>query len=744
MEANPSQLSLCAVERKFTEVYRKNITQPAAVREARCLEAQFEAIFSPIRPGDLFAGRIDQYPLVGFGLEQASGGPGFYCYANSIRALITENDLTPAAQSELEAMIAFWEGETTIAGKLLPRLPEDMRKRTSNVIADMFGRLSGAVIDFDKLARKGLPGLRKEVSGERARAEQAGKDTHLFDGMLTALDLFERVIRRYADQARALARQATDEAGEIELLEMAAVLENIACRAPVTLREAAQLTWLYALISGVVNYGRMDIYLGDFLAQDYSARRLSEAQALRLLQSLWQLMADRKIVFNGRVYIGGFGRRNPENADQFALLAMEATRTVLEIEPQLTLRWHAGMNPAVWEKALDVIGEGRTFPMLLNDDVNVPAVMKAFNVDRESAERYLPYGCGEYALDSISFGSPNCSLNLLKALEVTLHAGQDPLTGQPAGLNLGNLSDFKTYADLWEAYQKQVEYHVTALADRHQLEYQVEAESAAFLFISMLYDDCISRGKSVVNGGVRYRGGVIETFGMVNTADSLAAIKTLVYDQKTLSPEQLLAALDADYAGSESEYRLLRNAPKYGNDNDYVDEIARQVSDHIAHFTYLQARRISFQYFLIVNINNFANVSMGKVTAASADGRRCAAPLANGNTPTAGNDRSGVTAFLNSIVKLDPSEHAGYVHNMKFTRSMFRDERGKVSALLKAYFANGGTQAMITVVGRGDLEAALRNPEQYRSLIVRVGGFSARFVELARDVQLDLIQRTLY
>jgi pyruvate-formate lyase len=552
------------------------------------------------------------------------------------------------------------------------------------------------------------------------------------------------VIQRYAAQARDLARLAVDEAGEIELLEMAMALENITRRAPETLREAAQLTWLYALISGVVNYGRMDVYLGDFLARDLDAGRLSESTALGLLQSLWQLMADRKIVFNGRVYIGGYGRRNPGNADRFALLAMEATRTVIEIEPQLTLRWYEGMNPAVWEKALDVIGEGRTFPMLLNDDVNVPAVMHGFNVDREAAEHYLPYGCGEYALDSISFGSPNCSINLLKALEATLHEGRDALTGQAVGLNLGGPADFKTYADLWGAYRKQVEHHVTALADRHRLEYQAEAGSAAFLFISMLYHDCIARGKSLVDGGVRYRGGVIETFGMVNAADSLAAIQTLVYERKALSLEQLVAALDADFNGFERERHLLQSAPKYGNDIDSVDEIARQVSDHVAHFTYLQAGRIGFQYFLIVNINNYANVSMGMQTAASAEGRRCGAPLANGNTPTAGNDRRGVTAFLNSVVKLDPSEHAGYVHNMKFTRSMFREDREKVSALLKAYFANGGTQAMITVVGRGDLEAALDHPEAYRGLIVRVGGFSARFVELSHEVQLDLIQRTLY
>jgi pyruvate-formate lyase len=149
-------------------------------------------------------------------------------------------------------------------------------------------------------------------------------------------------------------------------------------------------------------------------------------------------------------------------------------------------------------------------------------------------------------------------------------------------------------------------------------------------------------------------------------------------------------------------------------------------------------------YYLIVNINNYANVSFGKVTAASADGRRAGEPLANGNTPTAGRDQKGVTAFLNSIVKPDPSLHAGYVHNMKFNKRMFREERPKLEALLRTYCANGGTQAMITVLSREDLENALREPEKYRNLMVRVGGFSARFVELSPEVQHDLINRTLY
>jgi pyruvate-formate lyase len=264
------------------------------------------------------------------------------------------------------------------------------------------------------------------------------------------------------------------------------------------------------------------------------------------------------------------------------------------------------------------------------------------------------------------------------------------------------------------------------------------------LFISMLYDDCIARGQSLLDGGVRLRGGLIETYGMVNAADSLTAIKSLVYDRKLIPLTRLIAALEADFEGYEREYRLMRYAPKYGNDDDEADEMLCRVSDHIARHTRAQAARVGLDYFLIVNINNYMNVTLGGQTLASAEGRRAGKPLANGNTPTAGNDTNGVTAFLNSLVKPDVRLHAGYTQNMKFSKSLFCDERPKVRALLDTYFVSGGAQSMITVVGRGDLEQALKEPEKYRNLIVRVGGFSARFVELAPEIQRDLIARTLY
>ncbi len=726
-----------SIERSFTEIYRQHLNDDPALREAHCLRTQFKHLFDRIRPEDLFAGRIHYLP-VGFGLEDAAGGPVYYCFDS--RILPDLENLPEEERQPILDMIAFWKNEATIAGKLVQRLPPETLQATSNHVAEMMGRLSGTLLNYEKLVQVGLPGLREEIRAGRRK----NGDPPLYTGMEMALDLLLAVIKSYAKQAYDLAGITNDEKNNRDLLEMAAALDAILTRPPETFREAIQLTWLYSLISGTVNYGRMDVYLGGFYAADVDSGRLSEDQALRLLQSLWQLIADRRTVFNGRAFIGGRGRPDEASADRFALLAMQATRTVIEIEPQLTLRFYQGMNPTLMTKALDMLAEGRTFPMLFNDDVNIPAVQHAFGVPLEVAEQYLPYGCGEYCLDHISFGSPNCSLNLLKALEAVLHRGRDVLTGEQIGLDPGSPDDFVTFEDLFTAYQRQVEYSVEALADRHQIEYQVEDEEAAFLFASMLYDDCIARGKSLVGGGVRIKGGIIETYGMVNAAASLTAIQSLVYDRKVMTLQQMVAVLDADFTGYESEYRLMRLVPKYGNDDAVADVMLCAVSQHVAEHTRSQAERIGLDYFLIVNINNHMNVGLGAQTGASAEGRHALAPLANGNTPTAGNDIQGVTAFLNSIVKPDANLHAGYAHNMKFSKSTFRYQRSKVEALLRTYFGSGGTQAMLTVVGRGEMEAAMLDPEKYHSLIVRVGGFSARFVELSPAIQRDLLARTLY
>ena len=750
LKARTSSSRPFEAELRFTDTYRRFKDAHPAYREAMCLRAQAPDFFQPIEDGDLFAGRI-RPRLVGFTPDEwGNCAFGYYHLSEEMRSTLNRMDLTPQRRQQIENMICFWEEEATSV-KLRRRFPEKMAAflpsddwmRTHGIAFPLY-RLTGGNVDYAKLLRLGIPGLRLEIESHLHRIPRSSESRPLYEAMVLALGLLADVSHAYAYDARALARAEKSERRARELNDMADALSALPVRAPSSLREALQLFWLYSLIGDVRNHGRMDVYAGDFLANDLAAGVLTEDEALALLQSLWTLMARRATRVHNRVIVGGRGRPNVENADRFALLAMEATRTVREAEPQLSLRFFEGQNPALYEKALDVIGEGRTFPILYDDDVNIPAVVDAFGFSPSEAEQYVPYGCGEYILDHQSFGTPSGVINLLKALEVTLHNGVDPLTGKSMGLSLGHFKDFATFDDLWAAYRKQVEHFVEIMADHEALVYQVAGEEAPFLFLSMLYDDCIETGKGIFAGGIRYLGGTLETYGNTSTADSLTAIRQLVYESGMLSHEDLLAALDADFEGFGRERRMMLDAPKYGNDSAVADDMLLRVHDHVCRHTRSQAERLPLHSYLVVIINNSANALMGRWTAASADGRRSWTPMNNGNAPSSGCDRKGVTAVLNSVVKPSTHIHAGAVQNMKFSRDLFVNNRHALEALLGTYFDKGGAQAMITVVSRGDLEDAMRHPDQYRHIFVRVGGFSARFVDLPHDVQLEILQRTLY
>ena len=199
--------------------------------------------------------------------------------------------------------------------------------------------------------------------------------------------------------------------------------------------------------------------------------------------------------------------------------------------------------------------------MLYNDDILIDAVMAAQDVPRAEAEQYVPLGCGEIVLDHRSFGTPSGAINLLKLLEVTLHNGIDPVTGQVVGLQTGEFASFASFEALFAAYQQQATYFIEALADHEALEYQITGESTPFLYLSMLYDDCLERGKGLFAGGIRYLGGTLETYGNVNTADSLTAIKELVFDRRVITPERLLEALNANFDGSRRNGAGCSTAP---------------------------------------------------------------------------------------------------------------------------------------------------------------------------------------
>ncbi|MDR1639605.1 MAG: hypothetical protein LBT59_07920 [Clostridiales bacterium] len=755
------------VELAFTEAHKGSLNESPYIREAKCLAVEYPALFRPIEDGDIFPGWLE-YDAVGIGLENNCGGVAYYCREDLIDDMLKRVDFSDEKRRRIIGMKEYWAEHATITASIKdkkdyeegrlknpPRAIEPtcpMGQGLSKygllenepALGEQWARLSGVNVDFDKLLRLGVPGMVKEIKEKMALADE--DKLGFYKGLLMSFETLEKTLLRFSENAKAQLRDLP--AGEAkkasDLLLFSQMFENLAHGKPDSFRSAMELFWIYQWMSRVVNFSRMDVFLGDFLAHDLDSGVLTEQEAQALIDEMWKLIADKRIDMNSRVIIGGKGRRNPENADRFALLAIQASGNVRETEPQLTLRFYKGQNPKLMEKALDVIGEGCVYPMLFNDDVNIPAITKAFRCSEEDALQYLPYGCGEYGLEHMTMGSPNGSFHVHTLVEAMIFNGKTT-SGSPASIPIEKrFEDYESFDEFYKDFASYMKKYSLPQAKRQRVEHEVESSDLGFLYCSALYDDCVSRGLPMSGGGARYLGGVVETFGLVNAADSMAVVKKFVFDEKAVKPEELREMLVKDFEGYEDWRRLFADYPKFGNDIDAVDEILARMSDDVCEAYNMHALDCGMDYFLACNVNNRAHVEIGRTTPATAEGRHAGKPLANGNTPTAGNDKSGVTAFLKSATKVKHDNNAGYTHNMKFSKSMFKNERPKVAALLQTFFELGGPSAMITCVGKDDLQKAKANPEAYKSLMVRVGGFCARFVELEGDIQDDIINRTLY
>ena len=747
-QQNPEKLITLFSE--FTNTYCLN-PDDKYLREALCCRVQWPSILKDIESSDLYAGR-PCFTILGFLAQDDKGSTGYYCYSDELRKLLTENSLSESSKQKIIELIEFWKDETTTAKAkkeftplMTTALSSDLYYKESGIAFTLW-RLSGIQLDYYTLVHLGIPGLRDEITKNQLVVTQNSESWKMYNAMHLALDTFCDVSMFYAKQASQLALETEDPQSKIDLMEMSRILLKLPTQKPESFREGIQLVSLYTVLDRVRNYGRLDDALADLYCHDIDNNIILEGEAIRLLKGLWKLIIDRNHRYDSRIIIGGSGRKHKVNANRLAMTIMETTRQVNDIVPQLALRFNKNQDPKLYQKALDVIGEGNTFPMLYNDDVNVPSAQKVFDLPYDEAQHVIQFGCGEYVLNHRSVASPSAVINALAALNVTLHKGTDPVTGNPIGMPgkcFDKYDNFATFEKLFEAYKEQMEYHVVPLAMHEKLEYDVAGKEAAHLLTSMLMDDCIARGKGIYEGGIRYLGGTLELYGITNTADSLVAVKQLVYDEKKFTLEHLLVMLDTDFVGYEKERKMLLNCPKYGNDNEMADSMLLKVHDHICNFTRKQNKLCGLHSYLIVNINNDANTVIGEHTSASADGRKAFTFMNPGNAPAGGADKSGTTAFLNSIAKPATDIHAGAVQNMKFSKELFNEHRVQLENLLLSYWQKGGSQAMITVLGRDDLEAAMIHPELYQNLIVRVGGFSERFVNLPRHTQLEVLSRTL-
>ena len=739
---------------RFTEIYKKNADAHPAIREANCFDAQYPTMMLGIAANDLFVGRADIFPL-GFNAQYINGEWGFVMNAPWFEARMADPEVTDEQKARLAAIFQFWKDKTSMQ-KFADRFdPEDAIYLLNGGVenppetydrpnAGISGsRVAGVFLDFEKLLHYGLQGLIDLADEKEQTAEH--KNPEFFEGLRRMLRTIIRTLGWYADLAAQMAQDEADEGRRQELTIMSDTCRKLMTQKPETFRECIQLVMIYAIMDGAREWGRMDDYLGNYYVHDLQEGILTEEYAITLLKSFWRLMIVKEQVSDDRIIIGGLGRKNPENADKLAMVIMETSRQVKDIVPQLTLRMYKGMDPKLYDKALDVIGEGTTFPMLYQDENIILGIERVFHISYDEALDWMPLGCGEYTINHRIMASPNDTINLANVLLATMNGGYDLTDTYHLTPNKTTLLDYETFEDLFQTYSDNVDFLSNLCAKYHAIGYQIIRDDMALNLHSALYDNCMDKGLPMLEGGCPKVAGSEEIYGLVTASDSLYAVKKLVYDDKLISKQTMLSALKANFVGYEKERAMMLGVDKYGNDLEEVDEMMARVHEQVSYSALAQAGKYELlDEFGMVSINNSFNTLLGRQTGATPNGRCAGDSLSNANNPTAGMDKNGVTAFINSLLKARTDIHYGVVQNMKFGKETFNDMRETVAKpTLASYFDRGGAQAMITVVGREDLENARIHPEKYTNLIVRVGGFSARYIELDDDVQLDILNRTL-
>lgn len=740
----------------FTRIYQMCKTDHPAIREAKCFDAQFPQIMLHIMPKDLFCGRADIFPL-GMNAQYINSEWGFAMNFNWFDEKIADKSISEKDRDRLKTLRLYWSDHTSTRRFLAEMDPTDKVYMITGGISDgtvldlekqphaasALQRVAGIFLDYEKLLDFGLNGLYHLT--EEKQKEYPENDPNFYEGIRMALKTIMRTLEWYGDQAAELYRVETEEQRKTDLKEMERICRKLVTEKPESFREAIQLVIIYTLMDGAREWGRMDDYLALYYKNDREKGLLDEAEAIRLLTGFWQLMIVKEQVTDDRVIVGGLGRKHPEEADTLALVIMEVSRRVKDIVPQLTLRMHDGMNPGLYEKAMECIGEGVTYPILYKDENIIPGIMKVFAISYEEALDWLPLGCGEFTINHRIIASPNSVLNLANVLWGTINGGYDSTGIYRLTPNKTKLTDYQTYDELWNVFCKNVEFLTDVSARNHSRGYAIIAEDMALNLHNILYDGCLDAGKGVISGGTVKCGGSDEIYGLVTCSDSLYALKKCIFEDYRITAETMLAALRADFAGYEEERGIMLNVNKFGNDLEDVDQVMKDVHEMVCDTMLdISGKYYGLDCFGMVNINNRDHTTYGRNTGATPDGRHAGESLSNANNPTAGLDKNGVTAFINSLLKARGDIHFGVVQNMKFSKHTFNDKRRSVIyPLMDSYFGRGGTQAMINVVGKADLENARKEPEKYSNLIVRVGGFSARYVELADDVQLDILNRTL-
>lgn len=624
------------------------------------------------------------------------------------------------------------------------------------------------VPNYPKVLKMGLKGIIEAAQEKIDSVEFVNHDTQrqidFWQGVIISCEACISFAHRYAKLANEMAAKETDEKRKEELIQIANNCENVPENPPETTYEALQFFWFMHLIMQIetnghsIGLGRFDQTMYPYYKKDLEEGRITFDQAVEYIECLWIKITEIIKVrddFDAQAFagypmwqncaVGGVTRRGQDAVNEFSFAVLEATHQVKTTQPTISFRYHDNINPEFFEKALTMIQEGLATPAMFNDKLIIPLVL-AKGATIQEARDWSIEGCVENYVTGKTDGRPVVGyINTVKLVEFVLNDGIDPLTGKQVGIKTGNPKDFATFDDFMAAYEAQMAYFTKLMCDAYNIVGACQATMVPALLSSALVDDCIEAGKTLQEGGAKYNFSGSFITAMANAADSMAAIKKFVYDEKKITMDELKAALANDFEGQEPlRQMLLNDAPKYGNDEDYVDEIARQIVEIATDEVEKYPDSRNGKYVLSVLSQSF-NVLQGKSVGATPDGRHAFDALADNASPVASRDVNGPTAALRSVSKIDQFRPLiGTLLNQKFDPVIVKGDKGRniLGTMIKSYFDEYGEHVQVNVVDEATLRDAQIHPEDHRNLMVRVAGYSAYFIELDKDVQENVIART--
>ncbi len=767
--------------RLVIESYRATEGEPQILRRAKATAHYLDHKTIFIEDGELIIGNVASKPM---GMEAGSLGPT-WSPEDLDDLKQTTFEISDGDEAQLRALDDYWLGKGRTleermgqfydderlwpfiqSGILLPPWKKKTQGRGHGAAGVGWGLGLGQsliVVDYAKVLNEGLDKTIADAQAELKNLRYTSADTIKKADFLQAVVITHtaivRLANRFADLATEMATKETDATRKHELEQIAESCRWIPANPARNFREAMQSFWfIWMMIAqGTAPGGRFDQFMYPFYKKDKAEGKITEEQAIELLICLRIKVMQFNFVGGGKAQrekwsglarwhnwvIGGVTPDGADATNDLSYLILEAAYRCRTPHHTITLRVHEGTPEPLLMKALQVIKTGMGMPALVSDDSYI-GYLTSQGVPLREARDYALAGCLDVNLPGKSrinaFGMFIAPL----VFEISLNNGVEPRTGTQLGPRTGDIASFETFDDLVRAYKEQMKYFMGLAAEEHNILLRAQAELFPDAVHSALMVDAIREGKDALDRVMPFENGsCMNVVGMINVADSLAAMKKLIFEEKKITALQLKAALDANWEGYADIHKMCLSAPKYGNGDPYVDSIAADL------YKFWADTAVTFPTIFGGTMKP-AGISItsygpgGALTGATPDGRYAGENLADGTMSAAqGRDTHGPTALIRSAMMIDQIPYQSTLFNVKFHPSALQgtEDLKKLAALIKTYFAYGGKQVQFNVVNRAILLDAQQHPEKHRDLVVRVAGYSAYFVQLSKRIQEDIIQR---